>query len=183
MKTFYTQGGWAGEKYDTNLSTKTIAKIVRAEIKKKYPKYKFSVTFKSFSGGSSIDIRVMRVDYNPLNPAYNGTGQPTFEPRYVPEYIALEKDLKSMLDQYRYNDSDGQIDYFDTNFYGHVQLSWEFVNELKGIKLCPACGYRELDKNEAANSLSRYREAYICNPCGTREAFEGDFWAPKQKVA
>lgn len=40
---FYTMNGWAGSNYNSDLSLKEIAKIVRTYIKEKYPTYKFSV--------------------------------------------------------------------------------------------------------------------------------------------
>lgn len=40
---------------------------------------------------------------------------------------------------------------------------------------CPACGGTLRDK-PAHNSYSRYRDLWICAPCGVREAFEGVFW-------
>ena len=41
--------------------------------------------------------------------------------------------------------------------------------------LCPVCD-GSLEPELVMNSLSRYTDAYICNGCGNREAFEGDFW-------
>lgn len=40
---FYTQFGWAGKNYDSKLTLKQIAVIVRAYVKEKYPTCKFSV--------------------------------------------------------------------------------------------------------------------------------------------
>lgn len=40
---FYTEYGWEGSRYDSSLTLKEIAKIVRLFIKEKYPTYKFSV--------------------------------------------------------------------------------------------------------------------------------------------
>jgi len=40
----------------------------------------------------------------------------------------------------------------------------------KKKKLCPRCGDNFLDPIEAMNSLSRRRDKYICNACGTHEA-------------
>lgn len=40
---FYTQFGWEGSRYDSKLTLKEIAAIVRAYVKEKYPIYKFSV--------------------------------------------------------------------------------------------------------------------------------------------
>ena len=40
---FYTANGWEGSRYDSKLTLKEIAQIVRAYVKEKYPTYKFSV--------------------------------------------------------------------------------------------------------------------------------------------
>ena len=40
---FYTAFGWEGSRYDSNLTLKEIAKIVRTYVKEKYPTCKFSV--------------------------------------------------------------------------------------------------------------------------------------------
>ncbi|WP_294215585.1 LPD29 domain-containing protein [Pseudobutyrivibrio sp.] len=45
-KHFYTQFGWAGSRYDGNLTLKEIAKIVRNYVKEQYPTCKFSVRTK-----------------------------------------------------------------------------------------------------------------------------------------
>ena len=42
-KQFYTENGWSGSNYNSALSLKEIAQIVRTYIKEKYPLYKFSV--------------------------------------------------------------------------------------------------------------------------------------------
>lgn len=45
-KKFYTEYGWEGSRYDSKLSLKEIAQIVRAYVKEKYPTCKFSVRTK-----------------------------------------------------------------------------------------------------------------------------------------
>lgn len=56
---FYTEYGWEGSRYNGNMTTTEIAKTIRLYCKEKYPTWKFSVTTKYFSGGSSIDFSVM----------------------------------------------------------------------------------------------------------------------------
>lgn len=43
---FYTQNGWAGDRYDPSLTLKEIAQLVREFIKNHFPTYKFSVRTK-----------------------------------------------------------------------------------------------------------------------------------------
>ena len=56
---FYTEWGWEGSRYNSSMSTTEISKAIKIYCKEKYPTWKFSVTSKYFSGGSSIDISVM----------------------------------------------------------------------------------------------------------------------------
>ncbi|SET71886.1 hypothetical protein SAMN05216521_102071 [Enterocloster clostridioformis] len=56
---FYTDWGWEGSRYNSSMSTTEISKAIKIYCKEKYPTWKFSVTSKYFSGGSSIDISVM----------------------------------------------------------------------------------------------------------------------------
>jgi len=54
--------------------------------------------------------------------------------------------------------------------------------------LCIACGenHHAPEYGRAGVALSRYVDQIICNDCGTREAFEGFFWAdsfkPREKI-
>ena len=41
---FYTVNGWRGERYNSNLSTKDIAQLIREYVKNAYPTYRFSIT-------------------------------------------------------------------------------------------------------------------------------------------
>ena len=47
--------------------------------------------------------------------------------------------------------------------------------------LCPACDH-VMPSDKMRRALSRYRNAYICPDCGTREAFEGAFWLDRMFV-
>lgn len=67
---FYTEYGWEGSRYDHNLSTTDISKIVKNYCKEKYPTWKFSVTSKYFSGGSEILICVMEAPTDIFNREY-----------------------------------------------------------------------------------------------------------------
>lgn len=130
---FYTQNGWAGDNYDINLSTKDIADRIRSYVKEAYPTYKFSVTCKYFSGGSEINVALMeapvdvfvkmpergekymelhhmRKDYEELTPLAN----------------EILSDVNRFINSYRYDDSDGMIDYFSTNFYYDLAIGkWD----------------------------------------------------------
>lgn len=131
-RNFYTQNGWAGDNYDHNLTTKDIAERVRAYVKEAYPTYKFSIRTEYASMCSSIHIALMeapedvfvnpdREKYEQLNSYYLDKEEGITElGRKVME------DINDFICSYRYNDSDGMIDYFDTNFYYYLEIGrWD----------------------------------------------------------
>jgi len=64
----YTSNAWQGAKYDGSLGIKDIAKIVRKELKKKYPTTKWSVTIQRYAGGQAMDVKLMSSDFNIFAP-------------------------------------------------------------------------------------------------------------------
>lgn len=67
---FYTENGWEGSRYNQDLSTTDISKIIKNYCKEKYPTWKFSVTSKYFSGGSEILICVMEAPIDIFDRVY-----------------------------------------------------------------------------------------------------------------
>jgi len=133
----YTRNAWAGEKYKVTkgMSTAQIAKLIRSELKEKFPKVKFSIRTQLYAGGSSINVHIKWLPFNPLNPAWNKNDYDLrAAPRYKAECTELLKDVEHIVNQYRYSDSDGMVDYFDTNFYSHVSLDWEYERDLEATK-------------------------------------------------
>lgn len=57
-RTFYSAYGWEGSRYDSNLSLKEIAKIVRNYVKEKYPTTKWSIRthYASMCQSLSVDL-------------------------------------------------------------------------------------------------------------------------------
>lgn len=120
VKEFYTEYGWKGSEYEQtkNLSLKEIAKRIKHELKDKFQGFKFSVRTHHYSGGCSIRLYVTGVPegFRILRLA---------EPEYAGEKRVLHteeaekviKQLYAIVNKYRYDDSDGMIDYFSTNFY------------------------------------------------------------------
>jgi len=137
---FYTRNGWKGSNYDSKLTTKEIAAKVREFVKNIYPECKFSVTFETASMCSEIHVALVESPYR-LNKTleeltneelYDGHysynyqfGRETDDSQkryflktcYTPEVTKIMKDVDRFVESYRYDDSDGMIDYFDTNFY------------------------------------------------------------------
>lgn len=55
-----------GDKYDDSLGIKDIAKLIRKELKEKYPKCKFSVRIQRYAQGQSMSIALVESSFNPF---------------------------------------------------------------------------------------------------------------------
>lgn len=133
-----TDQGWTGEKYQEtkSLSTTDIAKLIRAEAKKKFPNVKTSITTQYFSGGSSIRIEIKSCPFNPINPmrAWEEKVNPyalSQESIYTEEGQELRDELKAIGNKYNYDKSDSMIDHFDVNFYFNVEYDWELTKQYR----------------------------------------------------
>ena len=143
---------FVAQKYD-HLDVAEIAKRVRTEIKDlvkkgKLPAAKYGVTISRFSGGRSMSIRVrdLPATFPLLNPERvliearePHTFHPDFHyPRYTPEGRAMLDTLKAIADAYRYDRSDSMTDYFDTNFYLHVDVDHDVETAARAAILAKA---------------------------------------------
>ena len=132
---------------DKHRDLKDIAKDIRKQLKKEFPKCKFSVTIDRFSMGQSMLIALMgapfaafakdedvngnlhKGDYAQLN-QYQLRKEPE---EYIcngvyltPEAWAVMKRADEIQRQYNWDNSDLQTDYFDVNFYFHPQIGkWD----------------------------------------------------------
>ena len=141
---FYTQHGWKGRNYDSRLTTKEITAKIREYVKKAYPDCKFSVSFNSYSGGSHIDVSMMNGPYEAFQNK-DGRSEIQLNHYYLEEEDRITEwakavmiDVNDVIKSYRYDDSDGMIDYFDTNFYyslyiGKWNRPYEVNNKVKKI--------------------------------------------------
>ena len=122
-----------GAKYDRNLSTTEIAKLIRADIKTaikagQLPKgIKVGVRSRYFAGGSSIDLTITAFPGQVLNPAsVYANALSVFEERSRPYYSQAVRQalatLDGLMDAYNHDASDSMSDYFDVKFYGHVSV-------------------------------------------------------------
>jgi hypothetical protein len=127
----YTGYGWEGSAYKKtkNMRTSDVAKLIKKELKEKFPNWKFSVKTELYSGGSSINVRITSLPYNPLNPNYDFNRYGSHV--YIEKFEQDLKKAESVGNKYRYSDSDAMIDYFSTNFYYFVDLDWELRNEFE----------------------------------------------------
>ena len=181
MEHSYTGGGWEGNKYDSKLSTKEIAKNINDYSKKEFPDVKISrktdyngIDVHVMSSGKDLytndsDIDKMsdkqvsdtirdsvggytRMDdwLNDNNrKGANGTFTSKDERDYLKEQLKTYKSRKDTtvngnewylsdygkkvisglnkeMNSYNFDDSDGMVDYFNTNFYGYVHIGkWD----------------------------------------------------------
>lgn len=132
---FYTQNGWAGSNYDSKLSIKEISAKVRAYAKKNFPEFKFSVRSEWSMYADSMYIELKS---GPCVPFVEGSRSAErgymstmstvkgWENELTPEMFKVLDAVTTYASSFRYNDSDGMQDYFDTNFYIHIEVSDEY---------------------------------------------------------
>lgn len=139
MVEFYSPTGWAGSKYKEvkkkGLSTVDIAKLIRQDIKKKFPKIKTSIRTQYFSMGSAIDIRIKDPGFNPINPEWNPRdwiGKGYQNEKYTKKGKQILESIKRMAQKYQLHDVDSQTDYFNVSFY--LDVDYDTSSEIKWIK-------------------------------------------------
>lgn len=136
MEEFYTQNGYEGVNYDASLSVKDIAKRLRDFIKrdKELSKCKWSVTCEHHTAitvclmSSEVKVPFTKewADKHPYEVENGYTQHADCEGVLVPELSKLVAKISDFLTSYTRDDSDGQIDYFDRNFYSHIYLGkWD----------------------------------------------------------
>ncbi len=132
---FYTANGWAGSNYDSKLSTKEISAKVRSYAKKNFPEFKFSVRSE---WSMYTDSMYIELKSGPCVPFVEGSRSAergymstmssvkAWEDELTPKVFAALNAVSNYASSFRYNDSDGMQDYFDTNFYIHIEVSDEY---------------------------------------------------------
>jgi hypothetical protein len=149
----YTGYGVEGEKYQEykKADIKDLAKMIRKQAKATFPECKFSVRISRFSMGQSMTISLMAAPFEAFAPEnenvedgwrsgyaqlnhYNLEGPRNNGAILTPEALHAIKTVVGYAEDYNFSDCDGQIDYFNVNFYLHVQIGeWNknFVNTTK----------------------------------------------------
>lgn len=132
---FYTANGWAGSNYDSKLSTKEISAKVRSYAKKNFPEFKFSVRSE---WSMYTDSMYIELKSGPCVPFVEGSRSAErgymstmstvkgWENELTPEMFKVLDAVTTYASSFSYNDSDGMQDYFDTNFYIHIEVSDEY---------------------------------------------------------
>lgn len=132
---FYTANGWAGSNYDSKLSTKEIAAKVRSFAKKNFPGFKFSVRSE---WSMYTDSMYIELKSGPCIPFVAGSRSAergymstmsnvkAWKDELTPEVFAALNAVSNYASSFRYDDSDGMQDYFDTNFSLNIKVSDEY---------------------------------------------------------
>lgn len=132
---FYTANGWAGSNYDSKLSTKEIAAKVRSFAKKNFPGFKFSIRTEWSMYADSMYIELKEGTCIPFvegsrsaERGYMSTMSSVkgWENELTPEIFKVLDAVTAYASSFRYDDSDGMQDYFDTNFYLKIKVSDEY---------------------------------------------------------
>jgi len=104
---------------------KDIAKEIRQRLKKEFPKCKFSITIDRYSGGQSMSINLMSANFA----AFNDDKDHAQINHYSIGNSDLTDQAKTVMQraydmsgEYNYNNSDSSVDYFDVNFYTHLNV-------------------------------------------------------------
>ena len=137
MKTmnYYTANGWVGTNYDSKLSTKEIAAKVRSYAKKNFPDFKFSIRteWSIYTDSMCIELKEgtcipfiegsRSAERGYMSTMNNVKG---WKNELTPEMFKVLDAVTTYASSFRYDDSDGMQDYFDTNFYLNIKVSDEY---------------------------------------------------------
>lgn len=132
---FYTHNGLAGSNYDSKLSTKEICAKVRSYAKNNFPEFKFSVRSECSMSTDSMYIELKSGPCVPFVEGSRSSGRGYmstmstvngWENELTLEMFKVLDAVTTYASSFRYNDSDGMQDYFDTNFYIHIEVSAEY---------------------------------------------------------
>lgn len=99
LTTNYPYNNIIGNNYNPNLTTKEIAKEVKKQARKLYPEIKISAR----SEYNAIFITIKAKEKNE-------------------ETKEMKQTVEALLNSYNYDKGDVITDYFDSNFYGFVEL-------------------------------------------------------------
>jgi hypothetical protein len=192
LKKVVVDKGYSGNKFEgrsyqqtKDLGVVEIAKLIRKELAIEFPGCEFTVTTDKFSGGQSIDTRILSIDFDPLsedltkwlasgktysefvNDRSYFNGSYSSRPQFNKAYERFEDKVKAIVAQYKMDDSDSMTDYFHTNFYGQVSSLNvpEYLKTLadpnyKANQKAAAKAERDAQKKGAAEREKKRQELY-----------------------
>lgn len=130
----YSGNKFTGKNYEktSDLRISELSKMIKKELSIEYPEWKFSVKSETYSGGQSLRVSIDDVPYNPYseytdNRLKNNITDIDYDNRneetYNKEFKKDRSKIKSIANQYNFDDSDSQSDYFHVNYYCFVDLN------------------------------------------------------------
>ncbi len=137
---FYTSNGWKGSRYNHNLDNKDIVKLIKNFVKIAYSNCKFSATLKDYR---KINISLTECYVNPFIEDYDKVEDFYINMKGWDKDKIVKKEICEMFNNianyilsYNYDDSNGQIDYFNTNFYFSLYIGkWDKKVVIKDRKV------------------------------------------------
>ena len=121
----YNEYRWRGKNYKGQ-SNYEIMDIIRSWIKETYPRYRFSVRR---DGYSSFYIHLIHADFVAFTPQAGGIVYMainhysiTSDDRLTDRAKEVMQNVYEFVKSYHYDDSDSMTDYFNTNFYLHLNI-------------------------------------------------------------
>ncbi len=135
-----------GNKYQEveNLDIKDIAKKIRNNLKK-FNDCKFNVSISRFANGQSL--RVILKSSSNLNNfvLVQYESSPNNTKPSLKMSKRLKNEIKSIVDQYNFDDSDYQSDYHHVNFFSHIGIDYKFEQSIENKinKVMPIMEYNE----------------------------------------
>ena len=143
---------WKGERYNGQSNAEIIV-IIRNWIKQTYPAYKFSVRREGYQ---SFNVTWLEADFNPFS--VPGLVHLQFN-HYWPEdgklnerAVEVMRNIAAFVTSYRYDNSNSQVDYFDTNFYINMSVG-DYRNPFMVTATKIAGRGKRIKKTEAEKAL------------------------------
>jgi hypothetical protein len=156
----YSGNAYEGLNYKSNLEIKDIAKLIKQQLKLKYPSADFSITKESYSGGQSLHIYYMKDTKSPYKTIENIIKDDA-DNLYYYCFTAEEKQnrlnyLKNKIDN---------LDYSDINHY-HIKDDYMLTDYAKKIltyakDLANSFNYDDSDSQTDYFSTNFYLSLYV----------------------
>lgn len=118
------------------IPTSEVVKSVREQLKVKFPDVKFRVYQNRGGWTGSFDVCVVSAPYQVFRDGRefkdqiqcgHGVYHWTDGSEHTKKGLALMKGIKAIIDQYHWDESEPQIDYFSCAFYYHINVgsAWD----------------------------------------------------------
>lgn len=131
-----------GEKYNDFRNCKELAEIVRGYVKEKYKDFTFSITSEKHAWTESLQITLTSGKSNLMTDKakekgatlknFGGDFRNLFENKYgyvLDNVYNMLVDIDNFVKQYHYVDMEILTDYYNTNFFYTISISYDYIDE------------------------------------------------------